>query len=351
MALAERRAWWQLGRREVRSSAAGRIPPGEQSILDAIGQATGKVDIRRTAAYQAGVVLIEGAFGALRVEGAGPYAAALDRQVLRCIGRELAECGESLHVLELSEAGLSLLPAGSWDVIGRDPNPKRWAYRADLYAPDANFTRTYLPGAVIHCRINARAAAPWKGRAAWELAADSVTTQRLIEDGIRGEAAFAPARIVPQLSGPGGQTGFTGKALAAGGVHVAQTGAQNAAWGNDKPGRVDPTKIQPDPAERILRARTAITGEIWASMGIPPELLAGGVEGAAAREAYRRWTFTSVQPMADAVAEELSTKLEIDVHLDTGGLAAADMAGRARALGILAKAGMPLESARQVVGL
>ena len=351
MAAAERRAWWPFGRREVRGAGGGILPPAEQAIRDAIGQATGKVDIRRTAAYQAGVVLIEGAFGALRVEGGGPYATALDRQLLRCIGRELAERGESLHVMDLSEAGMSLLPAGSWDVIGREPNPKRWAYRADLYAPDANFTRTYLPGAVIHCRVNARAAAPWKGRAAWELAADSVTTQRLIEDALRGEAAFAPARIVPQLSGPGGQTGFTGKALAAGGVHVAQTGAQNAVWGTDRPGRVDPSKIQPDPSERILRARSAISGEIWASMGIPPELLAGGIEGAAAREAYRRWTFTSVQPMADAVAEEISAKLEIDVSLDSSGLAAADMAGRARALGILAKAGMPLESAREVVGL
>ena len=345
-------------RRETRAAVPG-VNSGREAaeladVLRSLGG--GVMDVRRAATWEAGAVMIEAAFGSLRVQGAGPYESALNQAFLRRVGRALAQRGDSLHLIEIDGAGLSLLPVGSWDVRGRSPDPGQWAYRADLYAPDASFTRTYLPGQVVHCRINVRDSAPWRGRSAWETARDTLDTFGRIEASIRAEADFKPARVVPGLADPPtaggvGKTGAAAVGLARGGIHLAGSGTQSPIWGADRPGRVSATTIQPSPSDTILTARKQLRGEIWLSMGIPLELLEGGAEGTAQREAFRRWGATSIQPMADSLGAELSAKLDRPITLDSSRLASADMAGRARAVGILTKAGMTLESAREVVGL
>ena len=96
----------------------------------------------------------------------------------------------------------------------------------------------------------------------------------------------------------------------------------------------------------LADARTVLT-----ACGIPAELVAAG-DGTAAREAYRRFLFGTVQPLARICAAEFSAKLDVsDLRLDFSELMASDIAGRARAFQSLVGGGMGVESAASLAGL
>ena len=74
--------------------------------------------------------------------------------------------------------------------------------------------------------------------------------------------------------------------------------------------------------------------------------------GTAAREALRRWLHTTVLPLGRIVQTELRAGLNApELSLNFDGLAAADIAGRARAFGSLVKSGMDIERAAALAGL
>ena len=88
------------------------------------------------------------------------------------------------------------------------------------------------------------------------------------------------------------------------------------------------------------------------SLRCPPVLASDKAEGSSQREAWRRFSVGTLQPAGRAVAEELSDKLDVPglrIHFE--GLASADLAGKARAVGIFTKAGVPLARALEMAGL
>ena len=69
------------------------------------------------------------------------------------------------------------------------------------------------------------------------------------------------------------------------------------------------------------------------------------------REAFRRFLTTAVQPVADLVAEELSTKLDTEISFRFDGLYAHDLQGRATSFQKLVAGGMDVSEAVAVSGL
>ena len=71
-----------------------------------------------------------------------------------------------------------------------------------------------------------------------------------------------------------------------------------------------------------------------------------------AREAYREFIATTVEPLGRIIAAELADKLDTPgLALGFEALAASDMAGRSRAVGSLVKAGWSPQEAATAVGL
>ena len=81
--------------------------------------------------------------------------------------------------------------------------------------------------------------------------------------------------------------------------------------------------------------------QVLSACGIPVELGIASGSGQGAREAYRRFIFSSVQPLGKIVESELSRKLGIDVKLTFKDLQAADLSGRAVAFKKLVEGGVP----------
>ena len=99
-----------------------------------------------------------------------------------------------------------------------------------------------------------------------------------------------------------------------------------------------------------LQARTEAVRDVLGAMRVPAVLLLGG-DGASYREGYRQFLTMGVNPKAEVVAEELSAKLGANVELSFRRLAAADIASRARAMGVMVSAGLPLDVAQALADL
>ena len=89
--------------------------------------------------------------------------------------------------------------------------------------------------------------------------------------------------------------------------------------------------------------------DIFGVYGIPSSIHG---TGGSARESYRQFLASTIQPLAKLVVEELADKLDTPtLALDFTELRAADIAGRARAYGVLINAGMPPAEAAEATGL
>ena len=87
-------------------------------------------------------------------------------------------------------------------------------------------------------------------------------------------------------------------------------------------------------------------------MGCPVELISARSDGAAVREAWRRYAHAFLTPVGGIVAAELADKLERPgLALDFSGLFASDITGRARAFNSLVQGGMDTDKAAQLSGL
>ena len=89
--------------------------------------------------------------------------------------------------------------------------------------------------------------------------------------------------------------------------------------------------------------------DILACYGVPSALHGSGTS---AREAYRQMLQGTIVPLAKLVVEELAAKLDTPtLAFDFRELRAADIAGRARAYGVLINAGMDSAEAAEATGL
>ena len=73
--------------------------------------------------------------------------------------------------------------------------------------------------------------------------------------------------------------------------------------------------------------------------------------GQGSREAWRRFVFGSVEPLAALISEELSRKLETDVQLNFTELQAHDLTGRAASFKKMVESGMSTDKAAGISGL
>ena len=103
--------------------------------------------------------MCESAFAAAR---AIPDLPALNPQILAILGRAYALRGEAVFVIAVDDAGLSLVPASSFEVAG-PADPRAWRYRVDLAGPGGAVSRVVPAEGVVHVRWHCDPGAPWRG--------------------------------------------------------------------------------------------------------------------------------------------------------------------------------------------
>ena len=128
-------------------------------------------------------------------------------------------------------------------------------------------------------------------------------------------------------------------------LHIVDTTA--AAWGDGTASapRADwkSNRLGANPPEALGKLRSDVKADIFGAYGIPSSIHG---TGGSARESYRQFLSSTIQPLAKLVVEELADKLDTPtLAFDFTELRAADIAGRARAYGVLINAGMPAAEA------
>ncbi len=112
-----------------------------------------------------------------------------------------------------------------------------------------------------------------------------------------------------------------------------------------------PYRLGAEWTEAGVRLQALALQETAGVCGLPAALVPGAnAAGPAAREAFRQFLSLTVIPLGRILEAEAARVLELPVALQHHELAAADVAGRARAVGTLVENGVDRERALTLVG-
>lgn len=310
-------------------------------------RAKGKVPI----AAEIAASLWAAAFESATVSPQNTVTDSLTPAVLAAIGRGVCLDGEVAFEIVVN-GDVRLIQACSWDVLGGDT----WQYRIELPQPQRTITKTVPADGVVHIVDGPDPATPWKGRGLRQRGKQAVTIAALIEAGYGEEFALSIGQLIalPQvgdntddlqddlnrLKGKLKLVESTGGNWNMGG---ASTSRPQQDWGS--------RRIGPEPPAQNETIYESVNRHLLALRGVSVAML-GGSDGTFARESYRQWLHSHIQPAAKLVAAELSAKLEVDgLALSFDALGAADIAGRARAFQSMVGGGMSLQDAVANSGL
>ena len=323
------------------------------AIVDAMLAAASNtpVDVGQLAAAEFGAGLVGRAFALAQPE---PEVPLLTPVYLESVARSLMLRGNSVAAIDVSlERGLDLLPALDWDIVG-GPSPASWLYRLELAGPSRTERRAVLPAGVIHHRIGQDSSAPWQGRSALQRAGHTAKLASYLESRMSEEATARTGHLlpIPKLSDDQQTQLKADLRSLAGQVAIVESTAQNFGGGPAGAPLSDwlPKRFGATIPAGNLQARTEAAADVLASMGIPRSLWVGA-DGGAMREGYRLLLTSLIQPLGHSMESELREKLGINVRFNHDRLAAADVTGKARAVGSLVAAGMPLATALQISNL
>ncbi|MGC9370303.1 MAG: phage portal protein [Paracoccaceae bacterium] len=286
-----------------------------------------------TATVQSCVSLWEGGFAMADVTGTD----LLPRQTMAMIARSAALNGEAVFLI----TDLGLVPATDWDVTTRDGRPR--AYRLSIPEAGGGRTVTALAAEVLHLRIGSDVVTPWIGTAPLRRSSLTGAMLHAVEAALGETFENAPlgSQIVPlpdtgaddMATMRGAFKGRRGSTLVIEGVAQATAAGMNPQIGQ-KPDQLSPDLSRSMTAETLAAAREGIL----MAYGVLPSLLNRSATGPVVREAQRQLCTWTLQPIAELLAEEASSKLGAEVQIDTlRPLQAFDAGGRARALSAIIK--------------
>lgn len=337
-------------RRETRAS--GGYTEALIAAQAAAAAGTG-ADAIATAAVEAAAGMYARAFASAKVTPER-LAGVLNPPLLADAVRQLIRRGESLHAIEIERGRLRLRTAAAWDVTG-SPDPARWRYRLDLFGPSGSETRTGVSAAaVVHWRFASQPERSWQGIPPLGWAAVTGRGLGNLEAALADEAGTPHGNLlaVPAAGDDAKLNALRERVRTlAGRALLVETTA--AGWGdaaNAPAADWRAVRLGADPPAALVNLRSDLARAVMTACGVPVDLVEAG-QGTAAREAWRRFYHGAVLPLARIVETEAAAKLDAPVRLSFEALAAADVAGRARAYASLVSAGYEAKAAAAVAGL
>ena len=314
-------------------------------------------DASSTAAVEAVAGALSRAFAGATVEGLPWVKSAVTPTVLAQIGRDLIRAGDSLHVIQIVDGEVKLIPCSSWHWEGSH-DPSTWRVRATAYGPSTSTTWHLANAGVVFVRWGSTPGQPYVGVGPTSWAHTTSRLQSEAEKALADELAGPISNLlpVPQDGGSGDEDDLLAGlkmdiAASRGKAVLVETVA--AGWGEGRASAPAADwvarRLGPDPtATQALVAQQAFERTL-AACGVPPSLFVDS-DGTSQREGLRRWHMGTVVPLAETVAWELTQKLEVPVRLvfDRYPL---DLASRAAAFAKLVQGGMDIDRALAVSGL
>lgn len=338
---------WPFSPRETRQQ-----PYSDAIIAQLVGTASGTSASPSTTGIAEICAGIWGrALASAKVLPEGSIAArALTPDVLEKIGRALVLNGEALFEIQVRGGGVVLDQSCSWQITGE---AQPWIYRADFAAPSTILSRTRAGDRMLHVRIGADAAQPWRGIGPIERAATTLRLAANMESKLGDESGGPVGSLIPTPHNKNLDqlqqdiTGLKGK--------VALVESTSAGWGDGETGapRQDwqPKRVGFNPPVTLDDLRDGVNVTILAACGVPTSML-GRADSGAAREHWRQFLHGTISPVSLIISPELSEKLETpDLSFNFDSLFASDLSGRARSFQSMVGGGMQVEQAAALAGL
>lgn len=276
----------------------------------------------------------------------GPEAGPLRPDVLAAIGLDLCLRGESVWHIRLDGNELTVHRAVYWDELGRG------RYHLHIARPAETETVRAIEGEVLRLTINSDASQPWRGRSPFVLMGGSPRLMSEIERGISAATEWLGKGVLPfPDTVPEEMQSAALRGLKSGGTLAAIKSKADFATSTGQSRGNEWRRIDLGPDLRQADLNPAVAGlhnRLLAAAGVPPALVTESGNAGAMREAYRLFVLQTVVPMARQLLPEFE-KVGVN-RLSSRSMLSADVAGRARAVGVLTTAGVPLEKAMRLVG-
>ena len=269
---------------------------------------------------------------------------------MQLLVRDLLYEGNAAFEIDATAGAGKLHRAGYFEVRGK--NILR--YRLELHRPDGQTTRNLAADAVCHVKMNDPRETPWYG--VGYFAGNELI--RHLERQLIQQGSW-PAHRLYTMPGPefasakvdGGDAEEHDQELAA--DRFAHSGLKILRNLNSRGGPIPVPKTEgifgPDKEAVVLRQD--LVDEVFSSVGIPPTLRGDSVPGMAYTTALSAWIDGFLQPMADAIAEQLTDALAVNVTIDLSPAKVPSVVDQGKALNDLVGAGMPYPEAKEAVGL
>ena len=333
---------WQKDVEVRQSSYTDELIAWKQSRANAQQNAL----VTATGALESASNLYARAFaGATVVTDSPTVMSALTPECMALVGRALVRRGEVILVIS-TEHGLELLPAVSTDVDGL-ASPASWTYRATLTGPSYTHTWDHLPASdILHFRWAADPLEPWRGIPPMVAARLTGRAAAELLDALGDEVSGPRTNLLGwPIDGddPGLAKYKSDIATAKGKVTMTEVGDLGGTAGGGEV-VLKPERLGADPPMALTELYKLTSADIYNACGIPQSLTVES-PGVSQREALRRFAYLSVEPCLKMVASECSMKLGVPVSFDLTAIRAGDLAGTARAFGILVDHGMPVPEA------
>ena len=269
----------------------------------------------------------------------------IDAARLAAIGRDLILKGESCWHIRSDGSDLVLDQVAYWDELPGG------AYNLHIAKPNTTETIKALDQEVLKLTINAAPEQPWRGRSPFQMMGASAALMGEIEAAVSGALPFVGRGILPFPSTieaaqiEKAATGLQRSALAV--ISSKSDFSQQTGGHSQEFRRVE---LTPKLTDADLNEFTAdLHNRILGACGIPPALATASGNAGSMREGYRLFALQTLLPLARQCLPELKRKLGVQaVSIDQ--MMSADVAGRARAVGVLVAAGVPLDKAMRLVG-
>ena len=314
-----------------------------------------------TAAVESAATLYASALAACAVSGPASITRALDATWRASVASSLIRSGQCVYVIGADPvSGLTLAPAGSWDVHG-GPRPSTWVYRVELVGPSGTAWETHSAAGVLHLRWLVDPTRPWAGVSPLQRAADTGSLSAWVEKRLSEEASSPVGSFLPVAKYDAADLDGEDDPLAllradigkAKGQVLAVESQMSAADSPASAPRKDfvPQRFGADPPRDLVELRSQVTIDIGSACGVPRGLLDATASGQAARESWRQFVSTSVDGLARRLEAQILTQLGVEIAIDTSPLGGRDLAARGGAFVRLTKGGLSVADAREASGI
>ena len=311
------------------AETAGESTSYTSLVLDSLlDRAAGRVDAGSLAVAEACIGLWERCLASATVEPMNNRTSGLTPQHMALVGRELATRGNALFKIEVKDGAVELVPASTLSVLG-EAGPETWTYLTTTVGPSNSTTERIPSAGVVHFRIGASSWKPWQGVSPLGRGSGTASLGSALETSLLKEAKIPTGRLA--LAHGAGKVDGVLTWLKVGGHAVA---GDTAARGlqTEPAQRHKPQYYGPEPEAVMEGLRTDVGRDILAAFGVSPVLFSERGDGTGQREAWRRFVYSTVAPLARTIAGELRAKVDPTAMVNITELRAADEDGRSRAV-------------------